>query len=124
MDDVIELILKDFGPAGGFAIILLGASLWVNWKLVSRITHQGDAISACRADCEKEKLVYRDVLDKRYQEAVAVFLTRDNQKREDLDNMFRRFENLVEVVSDGLTKVTTANDALRYELKGRRGSQS
>ena len=132
--DLVGLVLKAFGPAGGLAVLLLVAAMWDNWKLVTRLNDQHDQISAvekahvkalaeCQAACEREKLLFRETLDKRYQEAVAVFLQRDNEKRQDIATMFERFEHLVGVVSDGLTQVTNANQELRYAMKGSRGRQ-
>lgn len=128
--DVIALVFKAFGPAGGLAILILAASLLANYKLFIRLNKQHDTVAElekdhavelaeCRADCQTEKLAYRDILEKRYHEAVQTFLDRDNQKRIDVDKMFDRFENLVGIVSDGLTKVTQANQELRYSLKGK-----
>lgn len=133
--DILGLILKDFGPAGGLAVLLLAASLWANWKLVVRLNKQHDkvtdtetvhavALANCQANCEREKLLFRETIEKRYQEAVSVFLQRDNEKRQDISIMFERFEHLLGVISDGLTKVAQANENLRYELKGRRGSHT
>lgn len=132
--DLVKLILKDFGAAGGLAVLLLIGSVWCNWKQILHSNKQQNsiseiekdhikALSECKIDCEHEKLLYRETVDRRYQEAVTTFLQRDGDNRKDLDRMFTRFENLIGVVSDGLTKVTQSNQNLRYELKGeRRGS--
>lgn len=124
--DVVIFILKAFGPAGGLSVLLLGASVWANWKLVLRITvietDHVVAIEKCKTECEKEKLAFSETLNGRYREAVATFLQRDQEKRQDINVMYERFEKLLGVVADGLTKVTQANENLRFELKGRRGS--
>ncbi len=133
MEEIVAIVLKAFGAAGGLAVLLLAASIWANWKLVLRLSKQHDSISEiekshikemaeCQVACEKEKVLYRESVDRHYKEAVITFLERDNQKREDIDTMFKRFETLVAVISDGLTRVTDANNNLRYDLKGLKGS--
>ena len=73
--DLVGLVLKAFGPAGGLAVLLLVAAMWANWKLVTRLNDQHDQISAvekahvkalaeCQAACEREKLLFRETLDK------------------------------------------------------------
>lgn len=130
--DLVGVILKDFGPAGGLAILLLAASVWANWKLILRINKMHDTsvaletthsqeIGACRLDCERDKSQYRESLEKRYQEQVATFLSRDDQKRQDITVMFARFENLMGVITEALTKLTEASVNMKFQIRDGQG---
>lgn len=126
--DVIGLILKDFGPAGGFAILLLAASMWANWKLDGRLNKNHEAMialekthaeemSGCRLNCEREKNQFRETLEKRYQEATTTFIARDDQKRQDITVLFARFENMMGIATDTISKSAQATQDMRYAIK-------
>lgn len=126
--DVIAIALKSFGPAGGLAVLLLGGSVWANWKLIVRLNKQHDAVvslekahaeelAACQLSCEKEKALFREQMEMRYKEAVSIFLVRDDQKRQDITTLFTRFENLMGVMTEALSKWTSAIQELRYTVR-------
>lgn len=120
-------LVAAFGPAGGLAVFLLIVSAGGSWKLLMwlREAHKEMAaqdaahakeLSGCKLECEIEKREYREQLDKHFQTAVTNFLERDNQKRADLGTLFAKFENLVGIVSDGMTKVTESTNRLAIEI--------
>lgn len=129
MDEgIIALALKDFGPAGGLAILLLATSIWANWKLILRLNKSHEAfvslekshaeeLAQCHLNCEREKTAFKEQLEIRYKEAVSIFLVRDDQKRQDITTLFTRFESLMGITSDALSKWTTAIQDLKYQVR-------
>lgn len=126
--DLLQIVLKAFGPAGGLAVLMLGASVWANWKLVMRIIKMNDAtvtseknhaqeLVECRLECKREQTDFRDQLEKRYQEQIQRFLVLIDQHRADVGTLFSRFENLMGVITEALTKQTTALVEMKYEIK-------
>lgn len=131
MEEFAKLVIKDFGPAGGLAIILLAVSIIANYKLFLRLNEHHDAslksevshaeeLSKCRLTCEREKMEFKENLEKRYHEATEVFLLRDNQKREDTKTLFARFESLMGVVTDALSRQTQALQDVQYAIRENR----
>lgn len=132
MDEFVQLVVKDFGPAGGFAILLLGPAGWAIFQLFRRLSQAQDQaiataaahaeeLAACQLTCEKEKVLFRDQLERRYQEQSALYQARDQQNRQDIQNVFARYDNLMQVVTDAISRQSQAVQDLRFLIRERQG---
>lgn len=123
----VDRLVGLFGPVGAFAIILLGISLWVIYKLfhwgddkqrrlTALVRETSEALAKKEAECIAEKAEYRAEMQRQLDEHINRFMIADNNKRLDVIKCFEKLDGFVDRITIVLEGVRNALVAVQIEV--------